>query len=68
MDKSKYRQRLEQILKELYERQEFSNLFRDRRPGYIDGYADALNEMMTKLKAIEKLVEYIEDEENKEEQ
>lgn len=68
MDKSRYRQRLEQIIKELYDRQEFISLFRDRKPGYIDGYADALNEMIYKLKAIEKLTEIIEGEENKEAQ
>ncbi len=65
MDKSRYQQRLEQIIKELYEKQEFVSMFRDRRPGYIDGYADALNEMILKIKAIEKLMEYI-DEEKKE--
>lgn len=52
MDKSEYRQRLEQILNELREKQNFVNLFRDRRPGYIEGYADALSEMMIKIRMI----------------
>ena len=60
MDKNRYRQRLEQIIKELYDRQEFISLFRDRKPGYIDGYADALSELIYKLKAIEKLTDIIE--------
>lgn len=66
MDKTQYLQRLQQILEEIELKQEFLDGFRDRRPGYIEGYANALSEMMIKIRAIKLLIEKI-DEEDKHE-
>jgi hypothetical protein len=67
MEKNKYLQRLEEIMTELEQKKEFLDRFRDRRPGYIEGYADALNEMDFKIRVIKTIIEKIEQEENHEE-
>ncbi len=45
MEKSRYLQRLEEIMAELEQRKEFLDHFRERRPGYIEGYTDALSDV-----------------------
>jgi len=61
---NRYRERLRQIFEELRNKQEFLDLFRDQRAGYVEGYADALNEIMIKLKAIEIILQRIEEANN----
>lgn len=63
MEKSRYLQRLEEIMAELEQRKEILDRFRDRRPGYIEGYTDALSDMDFKIRVIKTLVEKIETEE-----
>jgi hypothetical protein len=52
MDVNVSRKDLDKITEELREMMKAANKFRDKRSGYIEGYADALAEVHGKLRLI----------------
>ncbi len=58
-DREKYLKRLEELLFELNMRQEIAFQFRDKKPGYFEGYSDAINELFLDIKGIKVLLDAI---------